>query len=510
MLPALAAILLVPCAALSAIIDITTFGADGSDEIDDTAEIRAAADALQENDILLIPESSLYYKVTHDANLAIDEPGVHVVVRGRVLMTGTPTPSNHLFIVTADRCAFRGEGGVLEGSGSYFASTDADDPALIRFFNANDCFVSGLRLRNGPRFWIYLGGAERCSIRDCVFEGGPTQLAAQSQGIFLRDANDILIRGNRFIADSGGGQAGSWIGSADTHAHTGISILGNQFDGAHEHAVNCSGLSHSVIADNIVSNALGAALKTEGPDNVIANNNMRTAAGGGIEIGNGARCVIAGNMVKNFGLVAVQAAVTGDGGGAGGVYTENLIIGNSLLAGAANPVVHEAIRILAPVDCSRTKITGNLIVGAGRDDGNPALSVASGSPSHAVSITGNTFDQCPGDGIVIDNVNYSIVSDNVIRLIEGGIPFQSVNVTETNKVTDNLIDGTFPPLAIQSLSQAGNEATLQWNMGTGSAFSVGWTEDLEQWNDLPVGYTDTWTDTNVNGTAEKYYRVETE
>jgi parallel beta-helix repeat protein len=419
-----------------AIVDVTSFGANGNDAIEDTTPFRNAVNSLQENDTLLIPESSGNYIVANNANFAINDPGVNVLVRGRVVTIGPAIPGNHMFIVTADRCSFTGEGGILEGSGSYVIDTDLNDPALIRFFSVDDCSVSGLRLRNGPRFWIFVFGSKRLSIRDCVFEGGPTSFSIQSQGIYMWGAQDILIRGNLFVADSGGGQAGSWIGSTSTSSNLGISILGNQFNGCHDHAVYCSGIFHSVIAGNVATGTGGTVLKTAGTDNVIANNNVYDAHTGGIEIRNSARCVVANNLVKDFGFVAVEVTLFGNG--AGGNYTENLITGNTILANPSNPTIYEGIRVNAPMDCSRTKISGNLIVGGGGGGGNPALTVRGGIASYAVAITGNTLDQCPDDGIVIDRVNASIISDNIVRLTGGGTSLQQLNVTEANMVTDNL------------------------------------------------------------------------
>lgn len=487
-------------------IDITAFGANGDDAIDDTAAIRAAVDALQENDVLLVPESSQSYTVTSTANFAIDEPGVKVMVRGHILMTGAPTPSNHLFVVTADRCSFIGQGGVLEGSGSYITGSDADDPALIRFYIVEGCSVRGLRLRNGPRFSIMLRQTSWCAIRDCVFEGGPTAYAFQHHGIFLWGASDIQIRGNRFVPGEDGGKTGSWIGSTSTSSNIGISILNNQFGSSYDHAVYTTGLFYSVIANNITSDIGGTALKTAGANNVIANNNLYSAHSGGIEIRNSSRCVVANNLVQDFGFVAVQASILGGGGGAQGVYAENLISGNTLLARDVSPV-YEGIRVLAETNCSRTKITGNLIVGAGGDGGTPAITVSSGEPSYSVTISGNTLDQCPADGIAINHVNASIISDNIIRSATGGVPFQQSNVTETNLVTDNIYGGLFPPLAIQSITQGENQSIVQWNMGIGESYRVGWSENLQQWTDQPVGATDTWTDTNTTESANKFYRV---
>ena len=435
LMPALVAALGAVNGASGAVVDITAFGADGSDEIDDTAAITSAVAALQPNDTLLIPESSLYFKVAPTANFALDDPGVKVMVRGHVLMTGTSSTDNHLFIVTADRVAFIGEGGVLEGNGSYYVVSDLDDTALIRFYAVKGCSVEGLRLRNAPRFWIWLLASQNCAIRNCVLEGGPVSYSIQSQGIFFRGASNLLIQGNRFLPGADGGKAGSWIGSSSTSSNYRISILDNLFAGAHDHAVYCSGIFHSIIANNIGKDTGGTILKTIGTDNVVANNNLYNAVTGGIEIRNSSRCVVANNLVEDFGFVAVE--VTTYGGGLGS-YTDNLISGNTLLAGSTNATIYEAVRILASVNASRNKIAGNLIVGAGGSGGNAAISVTSGAPCNGVTITGNTLDQCPGNGILINNVNGSIVSDNIVRTLPPFQSFQQLNVTQTNLVTDNI------------------------------------------------------------------------
>jgi len=61
-------------------------------------------------------------------------------------------------------------------------------------------------------------------------------------------------------------------------------------------------------------------------------------------------------------------------------------------------------------------------------------------------------------------------------------------------------------LLILSITRSGNDIIISWNALTGVSYTVQWSTDMETWNDVPVGETDTWTDTGVTETA-KYYRV---
>ena len=62
------------------------------------------------------------------------------------------------------------------------------------------------------------------------------------------------------------------------------------------------------------------------------------------------------------------------------------------------------------------------------------------------------------------------------------------------------------PFSITSIEMTDDDVTIRWNTLPGVSYTVQWSTDMENWNNVPVGETDTWTDTDVTETA-KLYRV---
>ncbi len=84
--------------------------------------------------------------------------------------------------------------------------------------------------------------------------------------------------------------------------------------------------------------------------------------------------------------------------------------------------------------------------------------------------------------------------------------------TRTDNVTDaGTVDiGYHAPLyalEIDSITRGSDPITIHWNQWPGLSYIVQWSEDLSLWNDIPVGATDTWTDTNTLPYSKKFYRV---
>jgi len=418
-------------------IVITDYGANGADEKDDTEAVRAAIRDLTANSMLVIPRSRKFFAVKLSASFTIKQPGVRLIFRGRLKATGKPSLGKHLFVVTADNVEFVGEGGLIQGSDEYlFDIADKNGPALIRFAGTKGCSVKNLKLRNAPHFTIAMFGCKGFNITDCVLEGGPKQFkGTQIQGIFFIGATTLLIRGNRFAADSSGGKTYSWIGSSSTSHSKYVTIVGNQFSDAYDHAVYCSGLYNSVIANNTVLDIGGVGIKVIGSNNVIAKNNLHNTRAGGIETRNASRCVISDNVIDQFTHVGIEVSPYGR---FSGDSTDILIRGNYLRGMKDSKEVYEGIRISTVGQCSRLKIDGNLLVRVGTKSGMAAISVTSGKPGHAISILGNTIEKCGGDGIYMKNVHGSIIANNILHIPKGRIPVKQENVEKTNLVKDNI------------------------------------------------------------------------
>ena len=54
---------------------------------------------------------------------------------------------------------------------------------------------------------------------------------------------------------------------------------------------------------------------------------------------------------------------------------------------------------------------------------------------------------------------------------------------------------------------SGDDVTIYWNPLPGVNYTVQWSDDMETWNDVPVGETDNWTDVGGALASCRYYRV---
>jgi hypothetical protein len=65
-------------------------------------------------------------------------------------------------------------------------------------------------------------------------------------------------------------------------------------------------------------------------------------------------------------------------------------------------------------------------------------------------------------------------------------------------------------LRITAIYPSGNDVVIEWNARDLEVYTVQWSTDMENWNDVYVGETDTWTDVGGMYSLEKYYRVREE
>jgi hypothetical protein len=82
--------------------------------------------------------------------------------------------------------------------------------------------------------------------------------------------------------------------------------------------------------------------------------------------------------------------------------------------------------------------------------------------------------------------------------------------TRTDGVRDTgTVDmGCHSPYALRISSiSASSPVTLEWNAQPGLEYVVEWPIHHETWNDVDVGETSSWIDTDTAGYAKKYYRV---
>ena len=424
-------------------IDVTAYGANGNDAIDDTAAIASAVAALNNGDTLLFPDASLYYSVDIDANFDFsNKDSIKIMVRGRILGDGTPQDGDYMFyFLYADDIEIIGQGSnaIIEGSGEFkYDPGYAVSPTLIRAEVCNRWTIRNVTFRRGPSNILHFRSSRDINIINCLFEGGPTEMINTNiLGIVFTGLERALIKGNRFIPGADGGKAYSWICSGSTSWNRHISIIDNQFDASFDHSIYCCGLFNSVIANNVSHYSYATHIKTWGSDNVITNNTLYDTPHGAISVRNGSRCVVADNVITGFGHVAISASPYGEYSGG---CTDNIISGNTIYA-AATGTIYEAIRIYCQGSFSGNKIIDNVIVGAGKHNSCAAISVGQydGLDSYELNISGNILEQCYNDGIYLKSANRSLITDNIIQVHPGKQHIRAENVTEANMLADNLL-----------------------------------------------------------------------
>ena len=100
LLTSLSFVIAIAISASAVTIDVTSYGANGDDTLDDTANITNAVNALADGDTLLFPEASNYYKVALGANFSISQKDkIKIIIRGKILAYGTPDHYKYVFSV---------------------------------------------------------------------------------------------------------------------------------------------------------------------------------------------------------------------------------------------------------------------------------------------------------------------------------------------------------------------------------------------------------------------------
>jgi len=83
--------------------------------------------------------------------------------------------------------------------------------------------------------------------------------------------------------------------------------------------------------------------------------------------------------------------------------------------------------------------------------------------------------------------------------------------TKTNRVIDSgTVDMGYhydAGLNVYAIERSGADVTIRWNAKTGMSYTVQWSEDMSNWNDVPLGAVSEWTDTNTAGYVLKFYRI---
>lgn len=195
------------------VFDVTSFGAVGDGESDDTTAFKKAwkAACAVENGIILMP-SEYTFVITSTIFSGPCQPGLVFQVDGVLMPPNGPdcwpksdSEKQWLVFYRLDNMAFTGTG-TIEGNGQQWwelpckphrgpnGSTlpgPCDSPALIRFFMSSNLFVSGLKIQNSPQFHIKFDGCEGVLI-DKLSISSP-KLSPNTDGIHIENTKSVGI-----------------------------------------------------------------------------------------------------------------------------------------------------------------------------------------------------------------------------------------------------------------------------------------------------------------------------
>ncbi|WP_246197281.1 right-handed parallel beta-helix repeat-containing protein [Cytobacillus depressus] len=273
-------------------LDVTDFGADPDpDSHDDAAAIRAALDAAEPGDEVLLPAGTYDLRTTDPS----DKPA-NIVLRSGVNLRGEG--QERTVLLTS-----------LDGK---------DDSAVIRGSGVHDVIVANFTITSrhegplgedtedgdaggGPMYGIHLGAHEgQASSRVLVKNLGIRRF--ERHGISVKNSREVTLSGN-YISEAtavGPGGQGYGIaieGSADQHDPDAANdsrhnvVIGNTFDGRHlRHAILLQFPTHNnLVAENTIVGSLLDAIDLHGEGEYLNEIRDNTVIGGqqaGIALGN--------------------------------------------------------------------------------------------------------------------------------------------------------------------------------------------------------------------------------
>ena len=414
-----------PSPATGKTLDVTEFGADPDpDSSDDAAAIRAALEAAEPGDEVVLPAGTYDLRSTDPADKSANivlQSGVHLRGEGQertVLLT-----------------SFDGE----------------DDSRVIRGSGINDVIVADFTITSrhkgplgddpdekdaggGPMYGIYLGAHKgQASSRVLVKNVGIRKF--ERHGISVKASREVTLSGNHIseataVGSGGQGYGIAIEGSRNQHDPDAANdsrhnvVIGNTFDGKHlRHAILLQFPTHNnLVAENTIVGSLLDAIDLHGEGeylNEIRNNIVIGGKRAGIALGNSG-----GSKNKH------------DASGPGNWVHSNQLIGNRqgilVILGTPDTLI-ENNRITGGEDSKTgielrnapgTKLQGNNITGG--DNGFWAIRLfedrgadgrGTGIPS-SIRIDRNVIRQS-ANGIKIDAGEDLSLIENVVEGIEG-------------------------------------------------------------------------------------------
>lgn len=306
-------------------ISVSWFNVVGDGIVDDRLAIQDVFDITPANSTVIFPRVSGFYKViigTGKGNtiiaqradalandtlypIKIYKDSVTVIVRGIIKST---TILGNMFELQGNSIVFIGEGGKLQGPGGEdtigFLDANTSDttlqwhPSLLKV-NGDNCNVSSLSFEDYPTHGIDCYG-KALIVDSCLFIGGRVAHSTTGGTVLMGirtnvGADSVIIKNNRFIANSKGGKCYSCVFPSGDN----FIISNNICEKYHEHAVYAYGNYGSIIDNKFTDvNCIASDIQYFATYGSIKGN-YSIGTEGFVQIMHGKGTIIEGNTVTN-------------------------------------------------------------------------------------------------------------------------------------------------------------------------------------------------------------------
>lgn len=306
-------------------ISVLWFNVVGDGITDDRLAIQDVFDITPANSTVIFPRVSGFYKVIIGTGkgstiiaqradalandtlypIKISKDSVTVIVRGIIKST---TILGNMFELQGNSIVFIGEGGKLQGPGGEdtigFLDTNTSDttlqwhPSLLKV-NGDNCNVSSLSFEDYPTHGIDCYG-KALIVDSCLFIGGRVAHSTTGGTVLMGirtnvGADSVIIKNNRFIANSKGGKCYSCVFPSGDN----FIISNNICEKYHEHAVYAYGNYGSIIDNKFTDvNCIASDIQYFATYGSIKGN-YSIGTEGFVQIMHGKGTIIEGNTVTN-------------------------------------------------------------------------------------------------------------------------------------------------------------------------------------------------------------------
>lgn len=306
-------------------ISVLWFNVVGDGITDDRLAIQDVFDITPANSTVIFPRVSEFYKVVIGTGkgstiiaqradalandtlypIKISKDSVTVIVRGIIKST---TILGNMFELQGNSVVFIGEGGKLQGPGGEdtigFLDTNTSDttlqwhPSLLKV-NGDNCNVSSLSFEDYPTHGIDCYG-KALIVDSCLFVGGRVAHSTTGGTVLMGirtnvGADSVIIKNNRFIANSKGGKCYSCVFPSGDN----FIISNNICEKYHEHAVYAYGNYGSIIDNKFTDvNCIASDIQYFATYGSIKGN-YSIGTEGFVQIMHGKGTIIEGNTVTN-------------------------------------------------------------------------------------------------------------------------------------------------------------------------------------------------------------------